>query len=102
MLRIFVLAGSVLGVAATSTVAAPNLKNDPRSPDVADFKAAPVAFDRAPSAEYVIAPNGKQIVFFGYNRGYYVFDVAAGKVTGECTNNPFFHDITFSPDGKQM
>ena len=83
-------------------VAAPNLKVDPRSPDVADFKAAPVTYDRAPSAEYVIAPDGKHIIFFGYNRGYYVFDVAAGKTTAKFLNGPSYHDISFSSDGKRI
>lgn len=101
MFRKFVIA-IVSFVAGTHVLAAPNLKIDARSPDVEAFKAKPIFLDRMISGEYVIAPNGKHIIFFGYNRGYYVFDVAARKISGEFPNGPSYHDITFSPDGSKI
>ena len=61
-----------------------------------------VTADRAPAAEFAISPNGTQIAFFGYHRGYKLYDVATGKVTLEVPSDVSIHDLTYSPDGKSL
>jgi WD40 repeat protein len=61
-----------------------------------------VTTDRAPAAQFTIAPNGAQIAFFGYHRGYKLYDVATGKVTLEVPSDVSIHDLTYSPDGKTL
>ena len=55
-----------------------------------------------PAAQFTIAPNGAQIAFFGYHRGYKLYDVATGKVTLEVPSDVSIHDLTYSPDGKTL
>src|SRR5262245_2394262 len=61
-----------------------------------------VTTDRAPAAQFTIAPNGAQIAFFGYHRGYKLYDVASGKVTLEVPTDVSIHDLTYSPAGKSL
>ena len=39
-----------------------------------------VTTDRVPAAQFTIAPNGAAITFFGYHKGYKIYDVTSGKV----------------------
>ena len=96
----FAILGACL--AAGPVAAAPNLKNDPRFPGSESYGEVRVTTERAPAVEFTIAPGGAEIYFFGYNPGYHVYDVAAGKVIRRLTDAPSFHDLTFSPDGKRM
>lgn len=82
--------------------AVPNLKGPPKPGGPEAFGEVRIIHERMPCSEFVIKPDGSQIVFFSYNRGYYVFDVAMGKITSKFTNYPAFHDLSFSPDGKFM
>ncbi len=61
-----------------------------------------VTADRVPAAQFTIAPNGAAIAFFGYHKGYKIYDVASGKVTQDVPSDVSIHDIAFSPDGKTL
>src|SRR5262245_28836750 len=87
---------------ALTATAAPNLKSDPRFPGAETFGVVRVTGERMPSNEFTISPNGAEIIAFGYNRGYSVYDVAGGKWAREGPNEVSYHDITFSSDGKLL
>jgi WD40 repeat protein len=87
---------------AGSAVAVPKLKGEPKPSGPEAFGEVRIVGERMPCSEFVITPDGSRVVFFSYNRGYYVFDVAKGKITEQFTGYPAFHDLTFSPDGKLM
>jgi WD40 repeat protein len=90
-----------LGTCLTAA-AAPNLKGDPRFPGAEAFGEVRLSDERMPAADLTIAPGGAEIIFFGYNRAYYLYDVASARVVREVPNDVSFHDITFSPDGKVL
>jgi WD40 repeat protein len=56
-----------------------------------------------PAADFVVAPGGTEITFFGYSRAYYVYDLTLGRVVREvaCPDESV-HDASYSPDGKVL
>ncbi len=61
-----------------------------------------VTADRVPATAFAIAPGGAEIAFFGYSKGYYVYDVAAGRMGLEVPNDGSIKDLAYSPDGKVL
>jgi WD40 repeat protein len=58
--------------------------------------------DRVPAADFTVAPSGLEIVFYGYNRALYFYDVAPGRVVREVPCDYAPQDIAYSPDGKLL
>lgn len=61
-----------------------------------------VTADRVPAAQFTISPDGASIAFFGYHKGYKIYDVISDKVTQDVPCDMSIHDIAFSPDGKTL
>lgn len=84
----------------TAFAAAPAAPVPPPGPDA--WGAVRVSPDRMPARNFTIAPDGRDIAFFGYSKAVFVYDVAAGRVRAEAACDEGPHHAAYSPDGKTL
>jgi dipeptidyl aminopeptidase/acylaminoacyl peptidase len=97
------VAAALLAVCAPAAAGGPAGQEASRFPGADAWGQVRVTAERMPAADFVVAPGGTEITFFGYSRAFWVYDLTLGRVVREvpCPDESV-HDAAYSPDGRLL